>query len=76
MNFAVFRRQLQEMTNRVANTMRSHGVQRGDRVVIYMLNAPITVAIMLACARIGAVHNVVFAGFSAAALATRIQDGE
>ena len=63
------------MMNRMANTLKSHGVRRGDRVIIYMPVAPITVAAMLACARIGAVHSVVFAGFSSEALASRIQDG-
>ena len=69
-------RQLYEMTNQLANTLRAHGVCRGDRVVLYLPVMPITVAAMMACARIGALHNVVFAGFSAEALASRIQDGE
>ena len=64
------------MVNQMANMLRSHGVQRGDRVVIYMSVAPQAVAAMLACARIGAPHSIVFAGFSAEALATRIQDGK
>lgn len=63
------------MTNQLANTLRSHGVKKGDRVVLYLPVMPITVAAMMACARIGAVHNIVFAGFSAEALASRIQDG-
>ena len=61
--------------NQLANTLLAHGVQRGDRVVVYMPVSPQAVAAMLACARIGALHNVVFAGFSAEALAARIQDG-
>lgn len=64
------------MTCRLANTLKGHGVQRGDRVAIYMPVSPMAVAAMLACARIGAVHTVVFAGFSSDALAGRIQDGE
>ncbi len=63
------------MMNRIANTLKYHGVEKGDRVVLYMPVSPHAVATMLACARIGAPHSVVFAGFSAEALASRIQDG-
>ena len=63
------------MTNQMANTMRRHGVKKGDRVAIYLPVMPLAVAAMQACARIGAVHNVVFAGFSAEALGSRIRDG-
>ena len=63
------------MTNQLANTMRRHGVKKGDRVAIYLPVTPLAVAAMQACARIGAVHNVVFAGFSAEALGSRIRDG-
>ncbi|KAK3538104.1 hypothetical protein QTP70_029817 [Hemibagrus guttatus] len=69
-------RELLEMTCRLANTLKSHGVRKGDRVAIYMSMCPTAVAAMLACARIGAVHTVVFAGFSSDALAGRIQDAE
>ncbi|KAJ8248480.1 hypothetical protein GJAV_G00242470 [Gymnothorax javanicus] len=69
-------RELQELTCRLANTLKRHGVHRGDRVAIYMPVSPLAVAAMLACARIGAVHTVVFAGFSAEALAGRIQDAQ
>lgn len=65
-----------ETTCRIANTLKRHGVHRGDRVAIYMPMSPQVVAAMLACARIGAVHNVVFAGFSAESLAGRINDGK
>lgn len=64
------------MTCRLANTLKDHGVLKGDRVAVYLPTSPLAVAAMLACARIGAVHTVVFAGFSAEALAGRIQDGE
>lgn len=63
------------MMNKVANVLRSRGVTKGDRVAIYMPACPLAVASMLACARIGAIHSVVFAGFSAEALASRILDG-
>ncbi|XP_076018805.1 LOW QUALITY PROTEIN: acetyl-coenzyme A synthetase 2-like, mitochondrial [Genypterus blacodes] len=69
-------RQLLEMTCRLANTLKSHGIHKGDRVAIYMPVSPLAVAAMLACARIGAVHTVVFAGFSSEALAGRIQDAQ
>ncbi|KAG9344500.1 hypothetical protein JZ751_011170 [Albula glossodonta] len=69
-------RELLETTCRLANTLKRHGVQKGDRVAIYMSVSPLAVAAMLACARIGAVHTVVFAGFSAEALAGRIQDAQ
>jgi acetyl-CoA synthetase len=61
---------------KVANTLKSLGVKKGDRVCIYMPMIPETVFAMLACARIGAIHSVVFAGFSSAALAGRIQDSD
>ena len=60
--------------NQIANMLRAHGVGKGDRVAIYMPSCPTAVATMLACARIGAVHNVVFAGFSVESLASRIND--
>ncbi|MBX2993736.1 MAG: acetate--CoA ligase [Bdellovibrionaceae bacterium] len=61
---------------RMANVMKSHGVKKGDRVTIYMPMVPETVVAMLACARIGAVHTVVFGGFSADSLKSRIEDCE
>jgi len=67
-------KELLEMTCRIANTLKDHGVSKGDTVCIYMPVSPIAVATMLACTRIGAVHSVVFAGFSADALASRIID--
>ncbi|XP_068580570.1 acetyl-coenzyme A synthetase 2-like, mitochondrial isoform X2 [Cebidichthys violaceus] len=69
-------RQLLEMTCRLGNLLRQRGVKRGDCVTVYMPTCPLAVASMLACARIGAAHNVVFAGFSAEALAERIRDAQ
>jgi propionyl-CoA synthetase len=66
--------QLHVEVNRVAAMMRSLGVKRGDRVIIYMPMVPEAAFAMLACARIGAVHSVVFGGFAAASLAARIDD--
>jgi acetyl-CoA synthetase len=59
---------------RFANVLKAHGVRRGDRVTIYLPMIPEAAYAMLACARIGAVHSVVFAGFSPDSLAGRIQD--
>ncbi len=59
---------------KAANILKFLGIKKGDRVCIYMPMVPETVFAMLACARIGAIHSVVFAGFSASALAGRIQD--
>ncbi|MGN6445389.1 acetate--CoA ligase [Amnibacterium sp.] len=67
-------RELTERVCQAANTLEALGVQAGDRVAIYMPMIPETVIAMLACARIGAPHTVVFGGFSADALATRILD--
>ena len=66
--------QLAERVNRMANVLLSQGVMRGDRVVIYLPMIPEAAYAMLACARIGAIHSVVFAGFSPDALANRIND--
>jgi acetyl-CoA synthetase len=66
--------QLTQMVCQAANTLTGLGVQTGDRVAIYLPMIPETVVAMLACARIGAPHTVVFGGFSADALRTRIQD--
>jgi propionyl-CoA synthetase len=66
--------ELHEEVNRAAAMMRSLGVKTGDRVIIYMPMIPEAAFAMLACARIGAVHSVVFGGFAAASLAARIDD--
>ncbi len=68
--------ELLELTNRIANGLKSLGVKKGDRVSIYMPNTIEAIACMLACARIGATHSVVFAGFSEGALRTRIEDAK
>ena len=67
-------RELKDAVALVAGALRDHGVQRGDRVIIYMPMIPETVQAMLACARIGAIHSVVFGGFAAIELAARIDD--
>ncbi|NIQ26854.1 MAG: AMP-binding protein, partial [Gammaproteobacteria bacterium] len=59
-----------------ANILKSMGVQKGDRVTIYMPRIPELMMAMLACAKIGAVHSVVYGGFSVEALAERIEDSE
>lgn len=67
---------LKREVSQAANALTELGVQTGDRVAIYLPMIPETVVAMLACARIGAPHSVVFGGFSADALATRIQDAD
>jgi acetyl-CoA synthetase len=67
-------RELYEETCRLANLLKQKGVVRGDRVMIYMPMIPEAAAAMLACARIGAIHSVVFGGFSPESLAGRIAD--
>lgn len=69
-------RELYENVCRMANVLKKHGVKKGDRVTIYLPMIPEAAYAMLACARIGAVHSVVFAGFSPEALAGRIVDCE
>jgi propionyl-CoA synthetase len=69
-------RELRDLTARFAGAMAGLGVKPGDRVVIYMPMVPEAVIAMLACARIGAVHSVVFGGFAARELATRLDDAK
>ena len=69
-------RDLHEEVSRLANVLKGFGVTRGDRVAIYLPMVPELPAAMLACARIGAVHSVVFGGFSAESLRDRINDSE
>ena len=66
--------ELLDWTANVAGSLQALGVERGDRVIIYMPMVPETAVAMLACARIGAVHSVVFGGFAAPELALRIDD--
>jgi acetyl-CoA synthetase len=67
-------RRLKHEVSKVANVLRHHGVRKGDRVCIYMPMIPELAYTMLACARIGAVHSIVFGGFSAEAIRDRILD--
>jgi acetyl-CoA synthetase len=67
-------RELHARTCRLANALRNLGVRKGDRITIYLPMIPEAVVAMLACARIGAVHSVVFGGFAAHSIADRIAD--
>ncbi|QIT56159.1 acetate--CoA ligase [Aquisalimonas sp. 2447] len=67
---------LHERVSRFANALKERGVKRGDRVCIYLPMVPEAAVAMLACARIGAIHSVVFGGFSPQALRDRIQDSD
>ncbi len=69
-------RELRDLVARFAGALRNHGVEKGDRVIVYMPMVPEAAVAMLACARIGAVHSVVFGGFAANELATRIDDAK
>ena len=68
--------ELYKRVNKFANVLKQKGVKKGDRVCIYVPMIPELAIAVLACARIGAIHSVVFAGFSAKALATRINDSD
>jgi acetyl-CoA synthetase len=74
MDLKITYRQLYERVCRFANVLKKHGAKKGDRITIYMPMIPEAVYAMLACARIGAVHSVVFGGFSPDSLANRVQD--
>ncbi|MEZ4721873.1 MAG: acetate--CoA ligase [Flavobacteriales bacterium] len=69
-------RELYEKVCEFANALKAQGVRKGDRVIVYMPMVPELAIAVLACARVGAVHSVVFAGFSAVAIADRIQDAQ
>ncbi len=69
-------RQLHERVSKFANVLKAHGVAKGDRVTIYLPMIPEAAYAMLACARIGAVHSIVFGGFSPEALGGRIEDAD
>jgi acetyl-CoA synthetase len=68
--------ELSDRVNRFANVLKHNGIKKGDRVCIYLPMIPELAVSVLACARIGAIHSVVFAGFSSTALATRINDSD
>jgi len=68
--------ELSKRVNKMANLLKSFGVKKGDRVVLYMPMIPESAYAMLACARIGAIHSIVFGGFSAEALRDRIDDAK
>ncbi|NRS89026.1 acetyl-CoA synthetase [Flavobacterium sp. 7E] len=68
--------ELHHRVGKMANVLRDQGVKKGDRVCIYLPMIPELAVATLACARIGAIHSVVFAGFSASAVATRIKDSD
>ncbi|MEW6543624.1 MAG: acetate--CoA ligase [Nitrospirota bacterium] len=68
--------ELYRQVNRCANALKALGLGKGDRVTIYLPKIPEQIVAMLACARIGAIHSVVYSGFSAPALESRIQDAE
>jgi propionyl-CoA synthetase len=69
-------RELRDAVARFAGALRAQGVEHGDRVIVYMPMVPEAVIAMLACARLGAIHSVVFGGFAANELATRIEDAK
>ncbi|MEJ2816514.1 acetate--CoA ligase [Caulobacter sp. CCG-8] len=73
-SFKVTYGELHEQVCRMANVLKAEGVQKGDRVTIYLPMIPLAAVAMLACARIGAIHSVVFGGFSPDSIAGRIQD--
>lgn len=68
--------ELLDRVSRLAGALRAKGVEKGDRVIIYMPMVPEALEAMLACARLGAIHSVVFGGFAAAELAVRIDDAK
>src|SRR5271170_763080 len=69
-------RELRDQVAKLAGALAAHGVQKGDRVILYMPMVPEAVMAMLACARIGAIHSVVFGGFAAPELAARLDDAK
>lgn len=69
-------KELHQQVCKMANVLRDQGIKNGDRVCVYLPMIPELAVTLLACARIGAIHNVVFAGFSSRALSTRINDSD
>ena len=68
--------ELSQEVNKFANVLKAHGVKKGDRVTIYLPMIPEAAYAMLACARVGAIHSIVFGGFSPDSLASRIEDAD
>ena len=68
--------ELHEMVNRFAHVLQNNGIKKGDRVCIYMGMIPELAVAVLACARIGAIHSVIFGGFSAQSISDRLQDAQ
>tara|TARA_Y100000782_G_C10182884_1_gene264844 strand:- start:425 stop:2338 length:1914 start_codon:yes stop_codon:yes gene_type:complete len=68
--------ELSKRVNKMANVLKANGIKKGDRVCVYLPMIPELAITVLACARIGAIHSVVFAGFSSSALSTRINDAD
>jgi acetyl-CoA synthetase len=73
-SYSITYNQLSKEVNKRANLLKKYGVKKGDRVTLYLPMVPEAAFFMLACARIGAVHNIVFGGFSPDSIASRIQD--
>lgn len=69
-------KKLYEEVNKIANVLRDQGIKKGDRICIYLPMIPELSYTMLACARIGAIHSVVFAGYSSTAISSRVNDAE
>ena len=69
-------RELYDEVRRFANVLKAHGIQKGDRVAVYLGMVPELAVAMLACARIGAIHSVIFGGFSAEAIRGRVNDSD
>jgi len=69
-------RELHTQVCQMANVLKKNGVRKGDRVVLYLPMIPQLAIAVLACARVGAVHGVIFAGFSATAIADRVNDAQ
>src|SRR5690554_2601303 len=67
-------RKLYEEVNKMANVLKSKGIKKGDRICIYLPMIPELAYTMLACARIGAIHSVIFAGYSSTAISSRVND--
>ncbi len=75
-NRSITYRQLYEETCKLANALRARGIKKGDRIAIYMGMVPELAVAMLACARIGAIHSVIFGGFSPRSIVDRVEDSE